>query len=90
MARATEAGARELRDRLDAALAEYNSVDRGYLLSYSAGIATLKPHQSLKELISEADKLMYIDKSRQKHGGRSCSLSERQRLGEIAGRLTIA
>ncbi len=66
MAGATADGARELCDRLDAELRNYNSVDRGYTLSYSAGIATLKPHQSLQGLISEADKLMYVDKAKKR------------------------
>lgn len=66
MSGATADGAKELCDRLDDALSRYNSIDRGYTLSYSAGIATLKPHQSLRQLISEADKLMYADKAQKK------------------------
>jgi diguanylate cyclase (GGDEF)-like protein len=64
-------GSEAVRDRLDAAIADFNAAGRrGYKLSMSVGAVTRLPEDSkpLAELVREADARMYREKRRTRRG----------------------
>lgn len=67
MARSTAEGAKELCDRLDVAVANFNQQGHPFTLSYSVGIAETEG-RSLEATIAEADAAMYVDKQQKKAG----------------------
>lgn len=65
LSHADESRTSEALERLQRAISEHNhSSQRGYLLSYSVGVAHYDPaeHHQIEDLIKSADQLMYLQK----------------------------